>query len=93
MTRDEAKRLLENIEFVRAFAEGKTITTRLGCELKDPVFNAKPESYTIVEPKPERVKVVWYRDDDGMLFPFAEGSEEHKDAINRTDFKQVEIEA
>lgn len=92
MTRDEAKRILENIEFVRAFAEGKTLIHRWA-ELTNPSFQSHPDSYDIAEQNPDRVKVVWYRDDDGMLFPFAEGSEFHKDATNSSDYTQVEIEA
>jgi hypothetical protein len=54
MKRSEAKRVLENIEFLKAFAEGKRVETEWqgswSCN-EDLVFTDKPERYRVVEPK------------------------------------------
>lgn len=92
MTRDEAKRILENIEFVRAFAEGKDV---LYCN--DPpksllAFTGPPSCFTIAEPKPERVKVAYYMHNEGFIQSAVVGSVDAANFSKHASYTQVEIE-
>jgi len=55
MTRDEAKRLLQNIEFIKAFSEGKRVQHKNEVDNWEDgpsfAFTDAPARYRIVEPK------------------------------------------
>ena len=73
MDRNAAKNILENIEMVKAFAQGKTIQMRYLCDgvdfwkdKQDPLFTGHPENYRI---KPEPLEIeVWYNDKSHVMF-------------------------
>ena len=73
MDRKTAIALVENIEMVKAYAQGKTIQMRYYSDGTDywrdklePLFTGNPENYRI---KPEPVELeVWYHESAGTVY-------------------------
>ena len=96
MDRKTAIALVENIEMVKAYAQGKTIQMRYYSDGTDfwkdklePLFTGNPENYRI---KPEPVELeVWYHDKTGGTMYTTNHIAESDEYMMRQGFRKMRI--